>query len=222
MHPIYLDNHILVVNKPPGMLSQADRTGDLDALTYWKAYIKKEFDKPGNVYLGLVHRLDRPASGMMIFARTSKAAERLSRQFREHEVKKEYLAIVEKEVKGGEILIDHLVKENEKVRIANASEKEARFAELSFTPLKTSNELTLLSIQLKTGRPHQIRIQLASRGMHILGDFRYGSSQDLDGKNLALHSFRLGLTHPVRKTEMKWMCPVPESWPNELHPQDEK
>ncbi|GMQ81404.1 MAG: RluA family pseudouridine synthase [Rhodothermia bacterium] len=204
------------------MLSQADRTKDVDALTYWKAYIKKEFDKPGDVYLGLVHRLDRPASGLMIFARTSKAADRLSRLFREREVKKEYLAIIEKEVTGGQTLIDHLIKENERVRIAEASEKDARFAELSFTPLKSWGGLTLLSVQLKTGRPHQIRVQLASRGMHIMGDFRYGASRELDGKNLALHSYRLRLTHPVRKMEMNWTCPVPESWPGELSPQDEK
>lgn len=204
------------------MLSQEDRTGDIDMLTHWKAYLKTEFDKPGNVYLGLVHRLDRPASGLMIFARTSKAADRLSRLFREREVTKEYLTIVEKEVATGDTLIDHLIKENEKVRIADASEKDARLAELSFIPLHSSNGLTLLSVQLKTGRPHQIRVQLASRALHILGDFRYGARRELDGQNLALHSYRLGLTHPVRKIKMEWTCPVPDSWPASFRTQEEK
>ncbi len=214
--PVFIDNHILVVNKPAGLLSQADRTGDPDVLTYWKAYIKERFHKPGNVYIGLVHRLDRPASGLMILARTSKAAGRLSAAFGRREVAKEYYAIVEGKVRTEGKFIDHLVKEKGRVRTAAETDEGARYAELDLTAIESHGGLTLVKIRLHTGRPHQIRVQLSRRDMPILGDMRYGASQELDGKNLALHAFRLALEHPVRHVPLEWNAPLPASWPDDF------
>ena len=203
MDVLYVDNHLLVVNKPAGVLVQADRTGDPDLLTMGKAYLKEKFDKPGNVFLGLVHRLDRPASGVMVFARTSKGAARLSEQFRQRSVEKRYLAVVEGVLRGGGIERDDIVVENESVRIADSDgASEGKSAELQWRSIDTEDDQTLVDIQLKTGRKHQIRLQLAALGHAILGDFRYGATRELDGKNLALHCYRLGFYHPTRK---EWM-----------------
>lgn len=216
MEPVYIDNHILVVNKPAGLLSQADRTGDTDVLTIWKAYIKERFHKPGNVFIGLVHRLDRPASGLMILARTSKAAGRLSAAFQRREVAKEYYAIVEGNVRKEGKLIDYLIKENGRVRAVAETDEGARYAELDLTAVESHGGLTLVKIRLHTGRPHQIRIQLSRRDMPILGDMRYGAIHELDGKNLALHAFRLALEHPVRNVPVEWVAPLPSSWPDDF------
>ena len=208
----YLDNHLLVINKPPGVLVQEDHTGDLDLLSIGKAYLKERFDKPGNVFLGLVHRLDRPASGVMVFARTSKAASRLSQAFRARTPEKRYLALVEGRAVGGGTLVDHLVKENQRVRIVAPDYPKAQRAELSWRAVEERKDLTLVEVRLKTGRPHQIRVQLANLGVPILGDFRYGARRELDGRNLALHCYRLGLEHPTRKEWMAWEAPPPATW----------
>ena len=213
MDPVYLDNHLLVVFKPAGMLSQADRTGDEDVVSIWKAWPKKRFDKPGNVYLGLVHRLDRPVSGLMVLARTSKAAERLSRQFKNREAEKIYTAIVEGELRGSGTFSDFLLKQDREVRISVEDEPGARYAELTWSAENPKNGLTRVSIQLKTGRFHQIRIQFSSRGYPILGDMRYGAKRELDGRNLALHACRLAVVHPTLKEVMVWEAPVPDTWP---------
>ena len=213
MDPVYLDNHLLVVYKPAGMLSQADRTGDEDVVSIWKAWLKKRFDKPGNVYLGLVHRLDRPVSGLMVLARTSKAAERLSRQFKNREAEKIYTAIVEGELRGSGTFSDFLLKQDREVRISVEDEPGARYAELTWSAEIPKNGLTRVSIQLKTGRFHQIRIQFSSRGYPILGDMRYGAKRELDGRNLALHACRLAVVHPTLKQVMVWEAPVPDTWP---------
>lgn len=213
MDPVYLDNHLLVVFKPAGMLSQADRTGDEDVVSIWKAWLKKRFDKPGNVYLGLVHRLDRPVSGLMVLARTSKAAGRLSRQFKNREAEKIYTAIVEGELRGSGTFSDFLLKQDREVRISVEDEPGARYAELKWSAENPKNGLTRVSIQLKTGRFHQIRIQFSSRGYPILGDMRYGAKRELDGRNLALHASRLAVVHPTLKEVMVWEAPVPDTWP---------
>lgn len=210
MDVLYVDNHVLVVNKPAGILAQADRTGDVDLLTMGKAYIKEQFGKPGNVFLGLVHRLDRPASGVMVFARTSKAAARLSEQFKRRTVEKRYLAIVEGILEGAGIETARIIADETPVRLAAEGERRGQSAELQWRSLATEGDLSLIGVQLKTGRKHQIRVQLAGLGHPILGDFRYGARRELDGKNLALHCYRLGFLHPTEKERLEFSAPP--SW----------
>lgn len=209
---LYLDNHLLVVNKPPGLLVQEDATGDPDVLTLARAFLKERFDKPGNVFVGLVHRLDRPASGVMVLARTSKAAARLSDQFRRRLPEKDYLALVEGSLTGGGIARDHLLARRGGVRIVDPSMPEARPAEMQWRAIAAENDSTLVAVRLKSGRKHQIRVQLAGMGHPIIGDFRYGARHELDGRNLALHSYRLALTHPTRKEWMVFQAAPPVSW----------
>lgn len=209
MDVLYVDNHLLVVNKPPGVLVQADRTGDLDLLSIGKAYLKEAFGKPGDVFLGLIHRLDRPASGVMVFARTSKSAARLSEQFRLRTVEKYYLALVEGRMEGAGIAVGRLISSGGHTRIADDEATAGREAELQWRAVSFKNEVTLLDVQLKTGRKHQIRVQLAEMGHPILGDFRYGATRPLDGKNLALHCYRLGFHHPTTKERLTFRASPP-------------
>ncbi len=195
---LHLDNHLLVLNKPAGAPVQPDATGDIDLLTLARAYIKKRFEKPGNVFMGLVHRLDRPASGVIVLARTSKAAARLGEQFRDRTVGKRYLAVVEGICRGEGERVDYLLKAYPTVRVVSARTPGAQRAELSWRTLAVREGRSLLEIDLSTGRPHQIRVQLAGMGFPIVGDFRYGARSELDGRNLALHSYRLTLRHPTR------------------------
>lgn len=210
---LYLDNHLLVVNKPAGLLSQADRTGDEDVLEWGKAFLKKKFDKPGAVFLGLVHRLDRPVSGVMVLARTSKAAARLSDQVRRRAVTKRYLAVVEGTLKGSGTYTDFLSKEDETVRIVKEGAKGAKEAVLQWEAIDSDEGLTLVAIRLETGRSHQVRIQFASRGTVILGDFRYGSRRELDGRNLALHCAYMAVDHPTRGDRVGFGAEPPDTWP---------
>lgn len=214
MTVLHLDNHLLVVSKPPGLLAQADRTGDADVLTEGKAFLKKEFDKPGGVYLGLVHRLDRPASGVMALARTSKAARRLSEQFRRHLPEKRYLALVEGACSGMETCVDYIAKEGEEIRRVPPGHPAGKRAELTYQALAqdAGAGVSLVMVRLKTGRPHQIRVQLAARGFPVLGDFRHGAKRELDGQNLALHAYLLRLEHPVRREMMAFAAPPPPAW----------
>ncbi len=209
---LYTDNHLLVVNKPAGMLSQGDKTGDDDLLSLSKQLIKNNCRKQGNVYLGLVHRLDRPASGVMVLARTSKAAARLSSQFRQSTPLKKYIAVVEGRCSGSGVLTDYITKSRPGPAIVDASHPAARFAELSWASIAHNAGLSLLDITLKTGRPHQIRLQLSRAGFPLCGDLRHGARRIFDGRNLALHCYLLGLEHPVQKTFMQWKAPPPQSW----------
>lgn len=212
MEILFEDNHLLIVNKPAGLLVQADRTGDPDLLHIARDYIKTRYHRPGNVYLGLVHRIDRPASGVLVLARTSKAAARLSEQFRTGSVKKRYLAIVAGSCVGQGTCRHHLIKNDRTVQIVDAGYPGARFAELRWESQATGTEESLVQIDLLTGRPHQIRVQLASLGFPLLGDFRYGACRSFDGRNLALHAFYLGLEHPVTRRQCSWVVPPPASW----------
>jgi RluA family pseudouridine synthase len=209
---LHLDNHILVIDKPAGALAQSDRTGDEDMLTLGKAFLKTEFNKPGNVYLGLIHRLDRPVSGVMVLARTSKAAARLSEQFRSNIPKKKYWAIVEGKCPGEGECKDYLVKENETVRIVDPGHPKSQLAVLSWRSVASRDGRTLLAVDLRTGRPHQIRVQLANMGFPILGDFRYGAKEEFDGRNLALHCYSLEFQHPVRKEQVRFTADPQKSW----------
>lgn len=209
---VYLDNHLLVVVKPSGLLAQADRTGDDDLLTLGKAYLKWRFDRPGNVFLGLVHRLDRPVSGLMVLARTSKAAARLSAQFRDRTVEKGYVALVEGHLDAPQTLRDTLLKEDEQVRVVKPGTAGGKDAELHVKPLAAHGGLTLVEVELGTGRAHQIRVQLASRGLPILGDSRYGAKGAFRRGAIALHSHRLAADHPTQPERLKWTA-APEGWP---------
>ena len=202
---LFEDNHIIVVEKEPNIPSQADKTNDEDMLTIIKQYIKENYQKPGNVYLGLVHRLDRPVGGVMIFAKTSKAASRLSNQVREKILKKKYLAVVDGKLEEETgMLEDYLYKDerNNRSRVVSKEKKNAKLAKLDYKVLKYHEvkNLSLLEVNLHTGRHHQIRLQLANFGHSIFGDQKYGIRGK--GKQIALWAYELTIQHPVTKEEM--------------------
>lgn len=210
---IYEDNHIIVVEKKPNIPSQSDKTGDIDMLTIVKQYIKEKYNKPGNVYLGLVHRLDRPVGGIMIFAKTSKAAARLSNQVREKIFKKEYLAVVDgkfEQINGN--LKDYLYKDerNNISKVVKKEKKNAKLSSLDYEVLKYNSvkNLSLVKINLHTGRHHQIRVQLANFNHSIFGDQKYGTRGK--GKQIALWAYKLTIIHPITKEKMKF-TDFPES-----------
>ena len=209
---LYEDNHLLVINKPAGLLSQADETGDADVVTLAKEYLRQVYAKPGNVFVGLVHRLDRPASGVLVLARTSKAASRLADQFRRRLPEKRYLALVEGHCEGNGRCEDFLTKENRRVRVVAPDHAGAKKAVLNWRSLATRSDLSLVEVALETGRPHQIRVQLASRGCPLLGDLRYEATREFDGQNLALHCASLAIEHPVRRQTSRWITEPPPSW----------
>lgn len=237
VEPLYVDNHLLVVVKPAGLLSQADRTGDPDLLGIWKAWIRREYDKPGDVFLGLVHRIDRPASGVMVLARTSKAARRLADQFQRRSVQKRYAAIVEGGrgavrtaggadhddieppvgLQGAGRWTDFIRKRGETPEIVDAGVDGAKQAVLTWNarPLAAHGERprSLVDIRLETGRPHQIRLQFSSRGHPLVGDLRYGAQSRLDGRNLALHAYALTIEHPTLREPMTFCSLPPRTWP---------
>lgn len=207
---IYEDNHLLVVEKPQNVLVQADNTNDLDLLTSLKKYIKEKYNKPGEVYLGLVHRLDRPVGGVMVFARTSKAASRLSNMIRMHEFEKIYLAIVEGKVPDEGVFEDYLLKlENENKTIVD---KNGKYSKLSYKLLSYKDGLSLVKIKLDTGRSHQIRVQFSSRGYALWGDQKYNSKAKV-GEQIALWSYELKFKHPVREDLMDFKCNPPLKYP---------
>ena len=205
---IYEDNHIIVVEKKPNIPSQSDKTGDIDMLTIVKQYRKEKYKKPRNVYLGLVHRLDRPVGGIMIFARTSKSASRLSNQVREKIFKKEYLAVVDgkPEPKSGP-LEDYLYKDerNNMSKVVKKEKKNAKLAKLDYELVKYNEmkNLSLLKINLHTGRHHQIRVQLSNFGHSIFGDQKYGKRGK--GKQIALWAYKLSIEHPITKEKMEFV-----------------
>lgn len=213
---IFEDNHLLVVNKPPGWLVQGDKTGD-NTLTDWgRSYIKEKYNKPGEVYLHPVHRLDRPVSGIVTFARTSKASERLNRMFRENQIEKTYLAIVQGIPEDSEgNLVHWLVKDGSKnlVKAYHKEKKEAKKAELAYDLTLVIKNQSLLLVKPKTGRPHQIRVQLASMKCPIVGDLRYGNGSPNPDKSISLHALQLSFIHPVRKEPLQLTCaPKGQNW----------
>ena len=197
---LYEDNHLLVVHKPPGILSQGDETNDPNLLTLLKQYLKEKYQKPGNVYLGLIHRLDRMTGGVMVFAKTSKAASRLSASIRNRTFKKHYYAIVEGVMpeKVGQ-MVDYLRKDETEVKSYVTTVEGGKQALLSYRVLEQTEKAALVDIALETGRHHQIRVQFSSRGFPLMGDTLYGSSVKMP---LALYAYKLEFLHPVTKESM--------------------
>jgi 23S rRNA pseudouridine1911/1915/1917 synthase len=218
---LYEDNHCLAVHKPARMLVAGDRTGDESLLELAKAYLKTKYQKPGDVYLGLVHRLDRPVSGVVLFARTGKAAARLSEQFRLGTIRKSYQALVEGKVAAetGE-LCDWLIKNEDTnvVRVTAPQTAAAKQSTLRYRRLASGRDLTLLEVTPLTGRSHQIRVQLANAGHPIHGDTKYGAKQ-AGGGTIALHAAELTFDHPVRHEPVTVISPTPPAWPALLRSQ---
>lgn len=212
MTVVYEDNHIIIVAKAPGEIVQGDKTGDRTLIDDVKAYIKEKYAKPGEVFLGTVHRLDRPVSGLVVYARTSKALTRLNRMFRDGEVHKTYHAIVPSEPAARELTLTHYLTRNEKQNKAYAHAKEvpgSKCAVLDVRPLKRGDRTQLVEVNLHTGRHHQIRCQLAAIGLPIRGDLKYGAPRSNPDGSICLHARHIEFVHPVSKQTISVTAPYP-------------
>lgn len=213
MKILYETNHVLVIEKPVNIPSQGDKTGDVDCLSLIKSYLKEKYNKPGNVYVGLVHRLDRPVGGVMVFAKTSKAAGRLSEDIRLGNFKKEYLLIADGKFEEEEGFFEDYLKKDERTntsKVVKEGTKDSKFAKLEYKVLKyrEDNDLSLVKVKLHTGRHHQIRVQFAQRGHSLYGDQKYGKRGK--GKQIALFAYSLSFPDPITK-EMLTITSYPEA-----------
>ena len=212
LNVVYEDNHILVCIKPQNIPTQADITGDTCMVDLVEKYLREKYNKPGNVYVGLVHRLDRPTGGLMIFAKTDKSAKRLSEAFRTKDVDKRYLTVVNGKMQGSATLHNYL-KKNSRTNMVNVVPElsdGAKYAELTYKVLDSKEKVSLLEVELATGRSHQIRVQLKHIGHPVYGDVRYGGDILAKGHNLALWSYKLRFTHPTTKQIMSFIAMPPE------------
>jgi 23S rRNA pseudouridine1911/1915/1917 synthase len=210
---LYEDNHLIAVNKKPGEIVQGDKTGDEPLSDRVKKYIKEKYAKPGEVFLGTIHRIDRPVSGIVLFARTSKALERMSKQFREREIRKTYWAVVKQApVPESGTLIHYLIKDEarNKSRAYGRPTDGASLCELQYRTLGASDRYTLVEVLPLTGRHHQIRVQLAAMGCPIKGDLKYGSERSNPDGSIHLHARQLAFSHPVTSDPVMIKAPVPE------------
>lgn len=210
---LYEDNHLIIINKRPGDIVQGDKTGDNPLSNIVKAYLKEKYNKPGNVYLGIPHRLDRPTSGILVFAKTSKVLPRLNKLFAEKEAKKTYWAIVQQAPQKENDKLIHWLKRNQKQNKSYAHNKEvenSKKAVLSYTVIKKLDRYFVLEIDLETGRHHQIRAQLAAIGCPIKGDLKYGFNRSNKNGSIHLHAISIEFTHPVKKEIIKITAPPPE------------
>ena len=210
---LYEDNHIIAVNKRVGDIVQGDKTGDKPLSDVVKEYIKDKYNKPGEVFLGVVHRLDRPTTGIVIFARTTKALTRLNELFKNRETQKTYWAVVKNKPEQKSATLVHYLKRNEKSNTSKAHSKEvpeSKMASLDYTIIKELNNYTALEINLHTGRHHQIRSQLSAIGSPIKGDLKYGFYRSNPDGGIHLHARKLNFVHPVTKEAIQIIAPVPE------------
>ena len=212
---LFEDNHLLVVEKPINMPVCGDESRDLDLLTYLKKYIKEKYNKPGNVYLGLVHRLDRPVGGVMVFAKTSKAASRLSKQVQEHILEKTYIAVCEGKVDSDGKMIDYLIKDSKNNQSYVTDKEHGKESILSFKRLAYKDNKSLVEIYLKTGRSHQIRVQFSSRGFPLVGDAKYNPNSN-NKTNVALFAKKLCFEHPISKEKLIFELDIPKRYPFNL------
>lgn len=213
MQVIYEDNHLIIVNKAVGEIVQGDKTGDKPLSEYVKDYIREKYSKPGNVFCGVVHRLDRPVSGIVVFARTSKALERMNRKFRDGEVHKTYWALVQgKPLQKEALLEDWLVSDGRmnKTFVTDQGAKDAKLSRLKYKTIAEGDRYTLLEVTLLTGRKHQIRAQLANIGCPIKGDLKYGSKRSNSDGGISLQSHSIEFIHPVSKQEIRLELPPTE------------
>lgn len=210
---IFEDNHIIAVNKLSGEITQGDKTGDVTLPDKVKQWIKNKYEKPGNVFCGVIHRLDRPTSGLVLFAKTSKALSRMNELFQKKEIQKTYWAIVEKvPTEASATLVDYLVK-NEKQNksyVTQSDAKGSKKATLDYKVLASSDNYTLLEVQPKTGRHHQIRVQLSTIGSIIKGDLKYGARRSNKDGSICLHARKVTFVHPVSQEQVEIVAPVPK------------
>ena len=214
---IYEDNHLIAVNKPAGVLVHGDETGDFTLADAVKGYIKDRYDKPGDVFLGVIHRLDRPVSGVVLFARTSKGLSRMNKLFQDRKVSKQYLAIVNKKPEPLEGKLTNFLVKDSKKNVARVHKSERKGGKKSITEYKLKaglNGYFLLEVNPITGRPHQIRIQLSNHGCPIVGDLKYGYSRPTQNRSICLHCNSLSFEHPIKKVAVTIEADMPtkEYW----------
>ncbi len=211
---LYLDNHLLALYKPAGLLTQGDRTGDPTLIDLAKYWLKQQYNKPGRVFLGMVHRLDRPVAGVVLFCRTSKAAGRISRQFREGQTQKKYIAVVQGKLKPSSgRLVNYIERQGTSGKVVDQPTANSAQAGLSFKRLDVNDTSSLVEIDLETGRHHQIRLQFSHIGHPVLGDLRYGAAAPLAEKQIALFAAGLTVIHPTTGRELTFSAPLPHGWP---------
>lgn len=210
---LYEDNHLIVVNKLPSEIVQGDKTGDVPLSEEVKEYIRKKYNKPGNVFTGVIHRLDRPVSGVVVFAKTGKALSRMNELVKNREIKKTYWAIVKNKPKEKEATLTHILVRNEKKNksfVSNKKQENSKEARLSYRLVASSKDYFLLEVDLHTGRHHQIRAQLAAMGCPIKGDLKYGYSRSNKDASVSLHARSVSFVHPVKKEQLSIVANPPE------------
>jgi 23S rRNA pseudouridine1911/1915/1917 synthase len=210
---LHCDNHLLVVNKPAGMPAVPDESGDASLLDLARAWVEREFNKPGRAFLAVVHRLDRPVSGVLCFGRTSKGADRLSGQFRERTARKLYLGVVLGQPRGERGVVEHEIwkdRVKNRVEIVRAPREGSKQARTDWRVMEQRAGLSLLALEPHTGRPHQLRVACRSLGTPLVGDLKYGAREPLPDKSIALHARRLEVTHPTTKEALAFEAPLPD------------
>jgi 23S rRNA pseudouridine1911/1915/1917 synthase len=211
---LFEDNHLIIINKKAGILTQGDKTGDKSLIDLTKYYIKKKYNKPGNVFIGLPHRIDRPTSGIVILSKTSKSLSRISKLFKEKKIEKKYWAVVKNEIKNREGKLIHYLKKNQKKNksfVLNEKKNNHLKAELEYRLIKKMENYFLYEIKLITGRHHQIRAQLSYIGSPIKGDIKYGFKRTNKDGSINLHSREINFVHPIKKNKIHIIAPTPEN-----------
>ena len=217
LHVLYEDNHLIAINKKSGDICQADKTGDIPLSEIVKEFLKNKYNKPGNVYLGTIHRIDRPTTGVIIYAKTSKALSRMNEKFRNNEISKTYWAIVKNKLpKQSDILENYLSKNNKKNKSFVTKVKDGKYSKLNYNIIKSLDNYYQYEIKPETGRHHQIRVQLSNIGSPIKGDLKYGAKRSNKDGSICLHAREIIFKHPVTKEELKITAPTPQNkiWNN--------